>query len=99
MDRTDELKALADVQARLQERFPELDSEVVEAAVRLSHSRLTGRVRDFVPVLVEHAARDRLAFAVRDGDTTGDTPDEVHSGGTAATPSPGGTGSHDRSQG
>ncbi|GAB3871918.1 three-helix bundle dimerization domain-containing protein [Terrabacter terrigena] len=68
MDRTDELRALADVQARLQERFPDLDSEVVEAAVRLSHSRLTGPVRDFVPVLVEHAARDRLAFAARDGD-------------------------------
>jgi hypothetical protein len=39
---------------------------VVEAAVRLAHSELTGPVRDFVPVLVEHAARDRLAFAVRD---------------------------------
>ncbi len=73
MDRTDELKALADVQARLQERFPDLDSEVVEAAVRLSHSKLTGRVRDFVPVLVEHEARDRLAFAARDGDTLSET--------------------------
>ena len=59
------------VQARLQERFPELDSEVVEAAVRLSHSELTGHVRDFVPVLVEHAARDRLAFALRDPDRGG----------------------------
>ena len=62
------MRALADVQARLQARFPDLDSEVVEAAVRLSHSKLTGRVRDFVPVLVEHAARDRLAFAARVGD-------------------------------
>ena len=65
MDRTDELRALADVQARLQARFPSLDAEVVEAAVRLSHSKLTGRVRDFVPVLVEHEARDRRAFAAR----------------------------------
>lgn len=71
MDRTDELRALADVQARLEERFPHLDSEVVEAAVRLSHSQLTGHVRDFVPVLVEHAARDRLAFATHDGDSDG----------------------------
>jgi hypothetical protein len=70
VDRTDEQRALADVQARLQERFPDLDAEVVEAAVRLSHSRLTGHVRDFVPVLVEHDARDRLAFAVRDGEGT-----------------------------
>ena len=61
------MKALARVQLRLQEHFPELHAEVVEAAVRLAHSELTGPVRDFVPVLVEHAARDRLSFALRDG--------------------------------
>ncbi|GAA2502299.1 hypothetical protein GCM10009858_45520 [Terrabacter carboxydivorans] len=60
------MRALREVQTRLQTRFPDLDPEVVEAAVRLAHSEMTGRVRDFVPVLVEHAARDRLAFAVRD---------------------------------
>ena len=75
MDRTDELRALADVQARLEKRYPDLDSEVVEAAVRLSHSKLTGRVRDFVPVLVEHEARDRLAFAARDGGSLGEPAD------------------------
>ena len=89
MDRTDELKALADVQARLQERFPDLDSEVVEAAVRLSHSQLTGRVRDFVPVLVEHAARDRLAFAARETDPLGDAgPGERDPGPSGAHGSP-----------
>lgn len=56
------------VQARLSERFPEVDAAVVEAAVRLSHAELTGPVRDFVPLLVERAARDRLAFASRDAD-------------------------------
>ena len=66
MDPADEMTALARVQLRLQEHFPDLHAEVVEAAVRLAHSELTGPVRDFVPVLVEHAARDRLAFAVRD---------------------------------
>jgi len=60
------MRALSDVRLRLQEHFPQLDADVVEAAVRLAHSELTGPVRDFVPVLVEHAARDRLAFAVRD---------------------------------
>ena len=66
MDRADEMRALSDVRLRLQEHFPQLDADVVEAAVRLAHSELTGPVRDFVPVLVEHAARDRLAFALRD---------------------------------
>lgn len=69
MDRADEMRALSDVRVRLQEHFPQLDADVVEAAVRLAHSELTGPVRDFVPVLVEHAARDRLAFALRDDDT------------------------------
>jgi hypothetical protein len=67
MDRSDEVRALADVQDRLIERFPDLDADVIQAAVRVAHSELTGRVRDFVPVLVEHAARDRLSFAVREG--------------------------------
>ncbi|GAA2500854.1 three-helix bundle dimerization domain-containing protein [Terrabacter carboxydivorans] len=66
MDETSEMRALSDVQTRLQARFPDLDPEIVEAAVRLAHSQMTGRVRDFVPLLVEHAARDRLAFAERD---------------------------------
>jgi len=72
VDRADEMKALADVRLRLQEHFPEMDADVVEAAVRLVHSELTGPVRDFVPVLVEHAARDRLAFARRDDAGRGD---------------------------
>jgi hypothetical protein len=66
MDRSAEMRALAEVQERLQVRFPELDAEVVEAAVLLAHSELNGPVRAFVPVLVERAARERLAFAVRD---------------------------------
>jgi hypothetical protein len=88
VDRTDELRALADVQARLQARFPSLDAEVVEAAVRLSHSKLTGRVRDFVPVLVEHEARDRLAFAARADDDAGLDVDP------GVTPGPRATDSH-----
>ena len=50
-----------EVVERLSERFPDVSREVVEAAVRVEHEGLDGPVRDYVPVLVEHAARDRLA--------------------------------------
>lgn len=63
MDCAAESKALAEVQARLEKRFLNLHPELVSAAVRLTHSELDGPVRDFVPVLVEHAARNRLSFA------------------------------------
>lgn len=63
MDRAAERKALAEVQVRLQKRFPDLHPDVVAAAVSSAHSELDGPVRDFVPVLVERAARDRLALA------------------------------------
>ena len=61
MDDTSEKIALTEVQGRLTQRFPGLSDEVIEAAVRLAHADLTGPIRDFVPVLVEHIARDRLA--------------------------------------
>jgi hypothetical protein len=58
--------ALTEVQARLNERFPHLSDEVVEAAVRVAYSELTGPIREFVPVLVEHMARERLASLAAD---------------------------------
>lgn len=61
MDPAHEVKEIEGVCIRLAERFPQLAAEVIEAAVRLAHSELTGGVRDYVPVLVEHSARDRLA--------------------------------------
>ncbi|WP_457256774.1 three-helix bundle dimerization domain-containing protein [Pedococcus sp. P5_B7] len=64
MDTHDEVAALGEVQERLSDRFPDLDPQVVEAAVRVAHSQLTGPIRDFVPVLVEHIARDRLGSMV-----------------------------------
>ena len=66
MDAEHEQHALAGVRDRLCAQFPQLDSTVVEVAVRLAHEELAeSPIRDFVPVLVEHAARDRLAFAER----------------------------------
>lgn len=62
-----EMQALTHVCARLAERFPSVDPTVIEAAVRLEHVHLDGPIRDYVPVLVEHAVRDRLAaFASRE---------------------------------
>lgn len=60
MDHQGEAAALGDVQERLADLFPQLEIEVVEAAVRLAYADLTGPIRDYVPVLVEHAARERL---------------------------------------
>lgn len=60
MEPAQEARAIGEVQERLEARFPELDKTVVEAAVRLALSEITGPVRDFVPLLVERAARERL---------------------------------------
>jgi hypothetical protein len=57
-----EQQAIEDVVTRLIERFPGSDAERVHAVVVEEHHRLEGRpIRDFVPVLVERAARKRLA--------------------------------------
>ena len=61
VDPGSEAAALGEVRARLAERFPAVSVELIEAAVRVSQAELTGQIRDFVPLLVEHAARDRLA--------------------------------------
>jgi hypothetical protein len=58
----DEQQAIEDVVTRLIERFPGSDAQRVQAVVVEEHHRLEGRpIRDFVPVLVERAARQRLA--------------------------------------
>ncbi|KIC63131.1 three-helix bundle dimerization domain-containing protein [Pseudarthrobacter phenanthrenivorans] len=58
----EELRALSDVVDRLAAKFPALPREHIEDVVQEEHSLLdAGRVRAFVPVLVEHAARDRLS--------------------------------------
>ena len=68
MDQTHEVKETEAVCTRLAERFPHLDAEVIEAAVRLAHSELTRGIRDYVPVLVEHLARDRHAWIADEED-------------------------------
>ena len=67
----DEQQAMEHVAARLMERYPEVTRERVDAVVDEEHHRYDGRpVRDFVPVLVERAAKDRLGQ-----EATASTPD------------------------
>jgi hypothetical protein len=61
MERQAETQALEDVPSRLVASFPDLGAAAVAAAVSLACAELTGPVRDYVPVLVERLARERLA--------------------------------------
>jgi hypothetical protein len=45
VDRAAEKLALAEAKARLTERFPTLDGEVVEATIRVAHAEMTGPIR------------------------------------------------------
>lgn len=63
MNHRSEEHAVQAVEERLRARFPDVDPAVVKDVVHRTHAELTGPVRDFVPVLVEHAARDRLVRA------------------------------------
>lgn len=68
MDPKAESHEIVKVEERLAERFPHLERGVVTETVRSAHSEMTGGIRDFVPVLVEHNARDRLA-QIAEGET------------------------------
>ncbi len=58
---SEELRALGGIVDRSVEKFPAVPRDKIEDVVQQEHRSLdTGRVRDFVPILVEHAARDRL---------------------------------------
>ncbi|MET0784650.1 three-helix bundle dimerization domain-containing protein [Leifsonia flava] len=61
MNADEENAAVEKVVERLEDRFPEVDPDVVEKVVDEEHHNLDGNpIRDFVPVLVEHEARDRI---------------------------------------
>ncbi len=59
-DRDSEHQALQDVETRLSRRFPDVPAEVVLSAVTEASAKLDGPIRAYVPLLVEHAARDRI---------------------------------------
>ena len=59
----DESEAIDQVLDRLTERFPDVPVETVRRTVQQVHDDLDGPVRAFVPLLVEHDARDALKSA------------------------------------
>lgn len=65
MPQNSETTALLDLQHRLEMTFPSVASTVVHQAVTDSYAAMTGPIRDFVPLLVEHQARNALAATVR----------------------------------
>jgi hypothetical protein len=65
----DEDHALEQVRSRLVERFPHVPVETVHLTVQDIHNRFDGRVRDYVPILVEREARARLAVLAADAHT------------------------------
>ncbi|MEF3403239.1 three-helix bundle dimerization domain-containing protein [Agromyces sp. CCNWLW203] len=61
MDHTEEVRAVDEVVDRLVGRFPDLTRDRIAAVVEAAHLELEGNpVRDFVPVLVERTAKQRL---------------------------------------
>lgn len=61
MNGPDEKVQLAHVVERLEERFPSLSTQEIEVIVAEQVALLDGNpIRDYVPRLVEHAARSRL---------------------------------------
>ena len=62
MTKEPEARALMAVVERLAERFPNEQRSVIEDVVAEEHGSLDeGRIRDYVPILVERAAKLRLA--------------------------------------
>ena len=57
----EELRALDHVVDRLVEKYPTVPRTQIEDIVEQEHRSLdAGRLRDYVPILVEHAVRNRL---------------------------------------
>ena len=62
MAKKSEAQAVAAVVDRLAERFPAVKRSVIEDMVAHEHSLFAhGRVRDYIPILVERAAKLRLS--------------------------------------
>jgi hypothetical protein len=64
MGTPDEAHAVNAVIDRLAGRFPQLQRDQIASVVHEAHHELDGNpIRDFIPVLVEHEARERLQAA------------------------------------
>ncbi len=60
----DEATALEQVVQGLVARFESVDAATVRSVVEEVHRTFDGPVRDYVPLLVERASRDRLSALV-----------------------------------
>ncbi|SEN26170.1 hypothetical protein E3O25_11030 [Cryobacterium sp. TMT1-3] len=61
MDSKQEKNAVDDVVRRLEVRYADLPTGRVKSVVTECHGSLSDKpIRDFIPVLVEHAARSQL---------------------------------------
>lgn len=60
MSKVDEATAVEHVQRALSERFPSIPPATVKGVVDEVYADFDGPVRDYVPLLVERAAKERL---------------------------------------
>ncbi|WEO76585.1 hypothetical protein BJQ94_14620 [Cryobacterium sp. SO2] len=90
MSELDETQAIDQVIDRLSQRFPTLDRDHIVNVVHDEHEHLEeGRVRDFVPVLVEKAAKNRLKREAKDTGVVVEQPEApASSPDTATDPDP-----------
>lgn len=66
--RISEQTLIAGIERRLTLQFPDVQPDILDAAVREEHSRFQGSpIRDFIPLLVEKRVREQLAAAVVPG--------------------------------
>ena len=80
MSELDETQAIDQVIDRLSQRFPSLERDHIASVVEDEHGQLEeGRVREFVPVLVERAAKNRLKKEARESDAGIDQPESLAS--------------------
>ncbi|KAA9110172.1 three-helix bundle dimerization domain-containing protein [Microbacterium rhizomatis] len=60
----DEAKAIVEITERLRERFPDASPQSVADAVEAARASFSeSKVRDFIPVLIERDAKQRLKAA------------------------------------
>ncbi|GAC1491311.1 MAG: hypothetical protein NVS2B15_10540 [Pseudarthrobacter sp.] len=76
MDDTEKHEVIAKVTDRLSVRYPETSRYYITGVVAEEYALLdAGRIRTYIPTLVEHSARNRLRKNTTPPPTRGDTTD------------------------
>lgn len=85
----DEATALEQVVQGLEARFSSVDAATIRSVVDEVHRTFDGPVRDYVPLLVERASRERLfALVAEPGDLTAAPPSDPTAGAPASPTAP-----------